>query len=319
MICASKAARYHLPYGEGFDPAGTPLPEFLNSRWFTRGWTLQELIAPVEVVVFYNRDWKRIALRQKISHVLKRITGIEENVFHMFGTAGHRVGVRMLLSQFSVAQRMSWASKRRTTRVEDLAYCLMGLFNGHIPLLYEEGERSFLRLQEDIIQHSDDESIFAWRLGLAQLPLTRTTGLLAELPADFAGSGHVVRGEGLGSSSPWSSTNRGFRVTLQLALCGRLDELYHWRRPKKLAFLSRYTKKSNDKSVPIYMVTLNCSSLQDQDNNKLNDIRFLPVIWITRVSKQGQYARIFPQELLTMELAMSRARKTALQTICTQD
>jgi hypothetical protein len=57
---------------------------------------------------------------------------------------------------FSVAKRMSWASKRTTTRVEDIAYSLLGLFRVNMPMLYNEGERAFIRLQEEIIKHSDD-------------------------------------------------------------------------------------------------------------------------------------------------------------------
>ncbi|KAK3367356.1 hypothetical protein B0T24DRAFT_491092, partial [Lasiosphaeria ovina] len=59
---------------------------------------------------------------------------------------------------------MSWASKRNTTRSEDLAYSLMGIFDVHIPLLYGEGDRAFLRLQQEIIRASSDESLFCWGL-----------------------------------------------------------------------------------------------------------------------------------------------------------
>jgi hypothetical protein len=62
----------------------------------------------------------------------------------------------------NVAVKMSWASKRQTSRVEDLAYCLMGLFDVHMLLLYGEGQNAFLRLQLEIIKVSDDETIFAW-------------------------------------------------------------------------------------------------------------------------------------------------------------
>lgn len=62
----------------------------------------------------------------------------------------------------SVARRMSWASERRTTRSEDMAYCLMGLFSVNMPLLYGEGEKAFIRLQEEIMKDSDDHSLFAW-------------------------------------------------------------------------------------------------------------------------------------------------------------
>src|SRR5450755_1681993 len=84
--------------------------------------------------------------------LISRITGIQGEV--LLGGS---------VENFSVAQRMSWAAKRYTTRLEDLAYCLMGLFNVNMPMLYGEGERAFIRLQEEIMKVSDDDSLFAWK------------------------------------------------------------------------------------------------------------------------------------------------------------
>src|SRR3984885_498967 len=81
---------------------------------------------------------------------------------------------------------MSWASKRKTTRVEDLAYCLMGIFGINMPLLYGEGERAFTRLQEEIIKVSDDHSLFAWKSSETY------GGLLATSPAAFFNSGEII-------------------------------------------------------------------------------------------------------------------------------
>lgn len=299
---------------EAFDDPASAIysAEFRNSRWFTRGWTLQELIAPIDVV-FYTHDWQRLASRQELSHVLKLITSIDESVFHTFGTHGHFVGIRML-SKLSIAQRMSWASMRKTTRIEDMAYCLLGLFDVHMSLIYGEGERAFVRLQEEIIKDSDDESIFAWRLGSGQLPLARTTGLLADSPADFAESGHILSKSQTLSSSPWSLTNKGLRVSLQMALCGRLDGLWHWREPKRnrrpAILQSRRRREAIAESRPIYMVTLNCSSLTDRVS-EVATLETSPVIWLTRLSEEegGQYARIFPQDWFTMNEAASWAGK----------
>ncbi|KAJ4355566.1 uncharacterized protein N0V89_003584 [Didymosphaeria variabile] len=66
------------------------------------------------------------------------------------------------LGSVSVAERMRWASKRETTRTEDIAYCLLGIFDVNMPLLYGEGEKAFTRLQEEIMKNSDDQTIFAW-------------------------------------------------------------------------------------------------------------------------------------------------------------
>jgi hypothetical protein len=80
----------------------------------------------------------------------------------------------------NVAQKMSWASKRGTTRIEDRAYSLMDLFGVNMPLSYEEGENAFIRLQLGILRTSDDESIFAWRDEKHV-----SGGLLARSPAAF--------------------------------------------------------------------------------------------------------------------------------------
>jgi hypothetical protein len=90
------------------------------------------------------------------------------------------------LERASVAQRMSWASKRETTRVEDLAYCLMGIFGINMPMLYGEGERAFTRLQEEIMTVSDDDSLFAWK------SFGNHGGLLATSPAAFFNSSEII-------------------------------------------------------------------------------------------------------------------------------
>lgn len=67
-----------------------------------------------------------------------------------------------MLSTLNIAQRFSWAANRQTSRLEDIAYCLMGIFNVSMPLLYGEGSKAFIRLQEEIIKDSEDQSILAW-------------------------------------------------------------------------------------------------------------------------------------------------------------
>lgn len=131
----------------------TGLTYLASSRWFTRGWTLQELTAPQNLILF-SRDWKLIGSRVKMAGEIHRITRIEPGV----------LGKPELLWEVSVAKRMSWAAHRETTRKEDEAYCLLGLFNINMPLLYGEGERSFIRLQEAIIRESTDHTVFAWEI-----------------------------------------------------------------------------------------------------------------------------------------------------------
>lgn len=120
-----------------------------SSRWFTRGWTLQELIAPVDVI-FYSQKWDPLGAKQgdplnndwRFPYLLSDITGIDGDV--LLGS--------LTLEDLSVATKMKWAANRHTTRTEDTAYCLMGIFSVNMPLLYGEGSRAFIRLQEEILK-----------------------------------------------------------------------------------------------------------------------------------------------------------------------
>jgi hypothetical protein len=118
------------------------------------------------------------------------------------------------LEDFSVAQRMCWASRRQTTRIEDEAYSLMGIFGVHMPMLYGEGSHGFIRLQEEIIKRSTDCTIFAWATGF---PATRsyTGGLLADCPATFANTKHIIQ-DTTANSSPFEITNKGVHLHLPI-------------------------------------------------------------------------------------------------------
>lgn len=120
-------------------------------EWFSRGWTLQELIAPRDVQ-FFNKEWVPIGNKRDLADTLEKITRISKNIL----ISGLDSGVR------SAAQVMSWAADRKTSRVEDRAYSLLGLFRVHMPMLYGEGKSAFQRLQLEIIRSSNDHSIFAW-------------------------------------------------------------------------------------------------------------------------------------------------------------
>jgi hypothetical protein len=191
-----------------------------RSRWFQRGWTLQELIAPGEVL-FYAGDWKYLGAKKRGqpwvtddadsnyvgSHLLTKITKIDERV--LCGALHPQV--------LSVATRMSWAALRVTTRAEDIAYCLLGLFAVNIPLLYGEGSRAFIRLQEAILRESEDQSIFAWsdRESGQQYELC---GLLSPSPIHFGQSSNFRPLPPLltGDSMPPSISSQGLHVKLFL-------------------------------------------------------------------------------------------------------
>ncbi|KAH9942150.1 HET-domain-containing protein [Epithele typhae] len=132
-----------------------------GSRWHKRGWTLQELIAP-KMVVFMSAEWRRIGTKYELARNLQIATGIPESVLRLEAD----------VTDVSIAARMAWASGRETTRVEDEAYCLFGLFGVNLPPLYGEGRNAFYRLQEEIMRTSVDVSLVAWGRGEAVGDLT---------------------------------------------------------------------------------------------------------------------------------------------------
>ncbi|KAL5312995.1 hypothetical protein ACEPPN_019421 [Leptodophora sp. 'Broadleaf-Isolate-01'] len=122
--------------------------EFRHSRWFTRAWTLQELIAP-DSVEFFSREEERLGDKISLEPSLHEITGIPVEVFR-----------GKPLTQFSVEERMLWATKRTAKRKEDEAYSLFGIFDLHMPLIYGEGrENAFIRLEEEIGKRSRGANI----------------------------------------------------------------------------------------------------------------------------------------------------------------
>lgn len=129
----------------------TLIQQLRPCRWYTRGWTLQEIIAP-SCVQFYDTHWTYLGTRMTLQRAISSIARIPLPVLNADRTP----------QEYNVAVRMSWASKRQTTRLEDEAYCLMGLFDVNMPMLYGEGRRAFQRLQEEILKRHEDYSLFVW-------------------------------------------------------------------------------------------------------------------------------------------------------------
>ncbi|KAK3357950.1 hypothetical protein B0T25DRAFT_540613 [Lasiosphaeria hispida] len=160
------------------DVGGSEMPnaEFYRSRWFTRGWTLPELLAPHDVALV-NRDWEELTARSLSARAIAKATGIDPEYL---GKTLDRTPPR----QATVATRMMWASTRKTTRAEDEAYSLLGLFDVSMPVLYGEGARAFARLQDEIMRSSPDQSIFTWGYS-SMLDARQGVDLLAKSPGDF--------------------------------------------------------------------------------------------------------------------------------------
>jgi hypothetical protein len=137
---AAKCYVYLSDVSTGGSTSGMPLEVFQQSRWFKRGWTLQELVAPTSVE-FFSVEGQRLGDKYSLAQELHNITQINIDVLQGSST----------LHSLSVEERMSWIGQRQTKREEDIAYSLLGIFDVFMPLLYGEGhERAFARLKKEI-------------------------------------------------------------------------------------------------------------------------------------------------------------------------
>lgn len=208
MFAWYRDAKVCYAYLADVNHSGYGMGSMGQSRWFHRGWTLQELIAPSDLL-FLDSNWQPIGRKSELVGEISAITKVDAKI--LSGTS---------LDGVCAAVRMSWAANRQTTRPEDIAYCLLGLFGVNMPLLYGEGkEKAFLRLQEEFLKISDDESIFAWRAHPEVARRKPHWGLLAPTPhlfnysSDYSVSRLLPPREG----QPTMVTNRGLRVELSLS------------------------------------------------------------------------------------------------------
>ncbi len=216
-----KQAERCVAYLEDLEPGrGEPAEaELAKCRWFTRGWTLQELIAPRDVQ-FYDSHWTLRGGKRELCHSLSGVTKIDGHVLWP-----RTQNIQGVLRTVSVAKKMSWAAGRRTTRIEDKAYCLLGIFDVNIPLLYGERGRAFTRLQHAIAQNSNDLSLFAWiadqeddTYGDLTVTGDNYSGLLAKDPSQFGACLDIERIDDPVLPPPyWTITNAGIEMTTALA------------------------------------------------------------------------------------------------------
>jgi hypothetical protein len=250
-----------------------------HSRWFTRGWTLQELIAPRNLE-FYNKHWTKIGEKSSLAEPLHNITGVDE--FVLKGGP---------LEQVSVGRRMSWASDRQTTREEDLAYSLLGIFNVNMPLIYGEGRRAFQRLQEQILRQSDDHTLFAWQSSTTDHDQNRATGLLAQSPNDFRKFRDSV--DGTGAFQRWEGVS--------LIPIDQIVRVWDTKAPQRPITLTnkgiQITSRVFDFSAPLrrelMILVLNCSP----GGNPF----LLTGIYVRR-QREDCYARVRPDLLVDVEI-----------------
>ncbi|KAL8661766.1 MAG: hypothetical protein Q9168_008351, partial [Polycauliona sp. 1 TL-2023] len=230
-----------------------------ESDWFNRGWTLQELLAPKSSVLFYDMNWNYRGNKKTLGPELTRRTGI--------ATLNLRDPVR----HASISERMSWMAGRKTSVEEDAAYCLLGIFDVSMPLLYGEGkERAFLRTQEEILKKSNDHTLFAWKIEdeTPQRIAGKTTGLLAPSPDCFRSTGHLQPYPDPQNSAPYHMTNMGLAIGLRL----------------------RVLRESDIATEARFIAPLNCC---DDDN--------MDSVGVYLQQKPGNYCcRIWPDQLVSL-------------------
>ncbi|KFA56167.1 hypothetical protein S40293_00112 [Stachybotrys chartarum IBT 40293] len=204
------------------DDPWAPESTFRKSRWFTRGWTLQELLVPAEID-FYGSGFEFIATKTDLRVLIAEVTGIAcDYIGDYLGFPAESAYER--LSKASVAERMSWMADRQTKRQEDVAYCLLGIFNVHMPMLYGEGVKAFQRLQEEIMKVNADASILSW--GLQETCCAwrlDAASILAPLPTYFEECRNVMPHAVQGVDAPTFSMHQ---KGLQLKASMRVDSLH---------------------------------------------------------------------------------------------
>jgi hypothetical protein len=180
-------------------PPNIPIEDGLaHCRWFTRGWTLQELLAPNKLE-FYDMSWSYRGSKHNFVQTISDIARIPIEVL--------RGPIR--LADCSIAMKMSWAARRQTTRVEDMAYCLLGIFDVNMPLIYGEGIKAFRRLQEEIVKRKNDLTIFAWNSLPSQE--TQILSLFTPSPEAFVDCSDIIP---FNNAFPeFSVTNKGLLIS----------------------------------------------------------------------------------------------------------
>lgn len=173
------------------------------SVWFSRGWTLQELLAPRRLE-FFDKNWDPMGDRSEFADQIEKITGIQSKYLKGERRDDPRTAC--------IAAKFSWIAKRQTEREEDMTYSMLGLFDVTMDPRYGEGWGAFMRLQKELLSSSRDESLFAWKMMQADAGLRLLSrvhaqqqdswkenewGLLAPRPVCFKDCGQMT------ATCPW--------------------------------------------------------------------------------------------------------------------
>ncbi|KAJ8518481.1 hypothetical protein ONZ45_g4467 [Pleurotus djamor] len=217
--------------------------DIAKDTWFSRGWTLQELLAPKRIQ-FYSRDWNKLGMINRCSNEAYKESspndesnpesdpklhgedlGSESQLLKNISRVSY-VSLEHLIKPLSPCPELApvafrYISIRETTRPEDISYCLLGLLDVQMPIAYGEGsERAFYRLQLACAQSSSDRALFDWRG-----EPSRWNSMLACSPKVFKASRSIVQGVGFGDEEvlahenldeddSFTFTNSGLRIMM---------------------------------------------------------------------------------------------------------
>ncbi|KAK4494908.1 hypothetical protein PRZ48_014264 [Zasmidium cellare] len=274
-VCYAYLSDVDVPRDQAADLVSQLISQLGKSQWFTRGWTLQELVAP-GMVEFYDRRWRPVTTRAVAAPEISAITRIPLDL----------LGSPEAISQYSIANRMSWAAGRQTTRVEDRAYSLLGIFNIVMPLHYGEGaEHAFTRLQQEIIKQDADQSILAWEWPSSRLEDVlahahqRQAPFLAPSPDCFGTRSHVTPARRR-QNVTYSISNLGLEMDAYLMLYKK-KPVENKEPDAVFGSMLRHRPKTG-RARPLWEhdsgfigAIINCSSLHDTSM-----VYMLPVNWI---------------------------------------
>lgn len=261
--------------------------DLMHSRWFSRGWTLQELIAPTNVH-FMDQSWKPLGSRSSLEAYISKRTKIHSHLMkegQLFefdrNTSNHDLRANRdsrWLGRYSMAQRMSWAASRQTTRVEDRAYSLLGILGVSMPLLYGEGRKSFIRLQEEILRSNrsvfPDLSLLLWEVP-KEHDQDRSREeyfqcLLANSPDAFSSCGNLVFDKSdvlsdvAGAGTDLTITSFGIKARIPVLPLPARDNYP----PEFAAVLNCYDQTDLTSAIALRLVGQTQAVFEDQNRNE---------------------------------------------------
>ncbi|KAJ8454213.1 hypothetical protein ONZ45_g19390 [Pleurotus djamor] len=211
---------------DSYPPDGNDLRSW-NDEWFNRGWTLQELLAPKRLKFFW-KDWSRVDdtpydLIRDPDEQVQSPSKFKASVIERGAGMSNYDLLNYKPSPENAHLVFQWITQRRTTRPEDLAYCMIGLLDLQLPIAYGEGEeRAFYRLQMECVQNTDNRSIFKWG---STLQASRWNCMLYESPRGIIDdSGEIDalplftphRNKQLNLDPSFTFTNSGLRIMMTM-------------------------------------------------------------------------------------------------------